>query len=237
MDLAAAEAVLVEAVHLEDGRIMKTLAQQFLTPEEQQRITQCVHGAEKLTSGEIVPMVSSESHTYPLSPIIGGTFFALPGALLAARIVGKSLWIGPDNMWLFLVSFIVIFIPAFQLIKRLSWLKRLFLLPKRADEEVRDAALTAFYTEKLYKTKDENGILLYISVFERRVWILADSGINEKISHDHWSELVGVVTDGIKANRQCDAICEAITRIGEILSDAFPIKQDDTDELHNLIIR
>lgn len=235
--VVAAEAVLVAAVHLEDGRTMKTLAQQFLTPEEQQRITQCVHGAEKQTSGEIVPMVSSESHTYPLSPIIGGTFFALPTALLAARIVGSSLWIGPDNMWLFLACFIVIFLPAFQLLKRLPWLKKFFLLPKRADKEVRDAALTAFYTENLYKTKAENGILLYISVFERRVWILADSGINERIPHDQWLELVDLVTDGIKANRQCDAICEAITRIGEILSAAFPIEQDDTNELHNLIIR
>lgn len=216
---------------------MKTRAQQFLTSEEQKRITQCVHGAEKQTSGEIVPMVSSESHTYPLSPIIGATFFALPAALLAARIVGSSLWIGPDNMWLFLAFFTVIFIPAFQLVKRLPWLKQLFLLSKRADEEVRDAALTAFYTEKLYKTKAENGILLYISVFEKRVWILADSGINERISHEVWLELVDLVIDGIKTNRQCDAICEAITRIGKILSDAFPIEKDDTNELHNLIIR
>lgn len=216
---------------------MQTRAELYLTPEEQKRINQCVHDAEKQTSGEIVPMIVSESHSYPLAPIIGATFITLPTSLLAARIIGSHLWIGPDNMWLFLVCFIGISVPAFHIIKRVFWLKRLFLLPKRADEEVREAALSAFYTEKLYKTKAENGILLYISVFERRVWILADAGINQKISHDRWLEIVDLVTVGIRNHRQCNAICEAITRIGAILKDVFPIEQDDVNELHNLIIR
>ena len=216
---------------------MQTRAERFLTPEEQKRINQGVHDAERQTSGEIVPMIVSESHSYPLAPIIGATFVTLPTALLAARVIGSHFWIGPDNMWLFLVCFICISIPAFHTIKRVFWLKRLFLLPKRADEEVREAALSAFYTEKLYKTKAENGILLYISVFERRVWILADAGINQRISPERWLEIVDLVTEGIKKHRQCDAICEAITRIGAILKDDFPIEQDDLNELHNLIIR
>ena len=216
---------------------MQTRAERFLTPEEQKKINQCVHDAEKQTSGEIVPMVVSESHSYPLAPIIGATFITLPTALLAARVIGSHFWIGPDNMWLFLVCFICIFIPAFHTIKRVFWLKRLFLLPKRADEEVREAALGVFFTEKLYKTKAENGILLYISVFERRVWILADAGINQRVPHEHWLEIVDLVTEGIKNHRQCDAICEAIARIGTMLKDVFPIEQDDVNELHNLIIK
>ncbi|MBT8333761.1 MAG: hypothetical protein KJP19_04945, partial [Deltaproteobacteria bacterium] len=100
---------------------MQTRAERFLTPEEQKRINQCVHDAEKQTSGEIVPMIVSESHSYPLAPIVGATFITLPTALLAARLIGSHFWIGPDNMWLFLVCFICISIPAFYTIKRVFW--------------------------------------------------------------------------------------------------------------------
>jgi len=95
----------------------------------------------------------------------------------------------------------------------------------------------SFFTEKLYKTKAENGILLYISVLEQRVWVLGDRGINEKIDRQRWQDIVSLVTDGVKNKQQCEAICAAITRIGEILEQQFPIEPDDKNELHNLIIR
>lgn len=215
---------------------MTTLAQSFLTPAEQETITRCVQEAEKQTSGEIVPMIVSESHRYPLAPVSGATFISLPTALLATHLLGKYFWIGPDNMWLFLICFILLYIVFYPLVKNISWLKRRFLLPKRADEEVRAGAEQAFFREKLYRTKAQNGILLYISVFEHRVWILGDSGINEKIPQEQWQEIVDSVIDGIKKNRQGEAICEAVTRIGSILQEYYPSTKEDKDQLHNLII-
>ncbi len=216
---------------------MKTLAESFLTKEEQEQISSCVQEQEKITSGEIVPMIVSASHSYPLAPITGGTLFALPFSLVLTRLLGDAFWIGPDNMWLFLSLFVVLFTAAYQAIKRSLALKRHFLLPDRAASEVREAAVSAFFTEKLYQTKAANGILLYISVLERRVWILADSGINEKIDTNRWQGIVDQVTTGIRKNRSCEAICEAISEIGTILKEHFPIETDDKDELHNLIIR
>ena len=120
--------------------------------------------------------------------------------------------------------------------QNISWLKRRFLLPARAEKEVEAGAIQAFFTEKLYRTSAQNGILLYISVFERRVWILADSGINEKIGQEQWQEIVDAVTSGIRKKRQAAAICEAVKRIGSILKEFYPYEKDDRDELHNLII-
>ena len=215
---------------------MKTLAQSFLTPAEQDRINRCVQEAEKQTSGEIVPMIASASHHYLPAAIYGATFISLPVALLVTHLLGASFWIGPDNMWLFLACFILLYAISYPLVQNIGWLKRRFLLPARAEEEVKAAAIQTFFTEKLYRTRAQNGILLYISVFERRVWILADSGINEKISQEQWQEIVDSVTSGIRKKRQADAICEAVTRIGSILKEWYPYKKDDRDELHNLII-
>jgi len=215
---------------------MKNLAQSFLTPGEQQRITDCVQQAEKQTSGEIVPMVVSASHDYPMAAVSGATCIALPLSLFAARIIGSYFWLAPDNVWLFLACFILFFPAAHQLVQRVPRLKAAFLSTGSVDEEVREAATSAFFSENLYRTRAENGILLFISVFERRVWVLGDRGINEKISPERWQEIVDLVTDGIKNNRQGEAICEAINRIAEILREFFPIEGDDKDELHNLII-
>ncbi len=216
---------------------MNTLAEKFLSPDDRQRITHCVQQAEKRTSGEIVPMVVSASHDYPLAPVTGAALIALPVGVLLTRLIGNTFWIDFDRMWLFIAAFCVIFLLGHQVIKRFPALLRLFLSERQAEEEVQRAATMAFFTEKLYKTKAENGILLYISVLEQRVWVLGDRGINEKIDRQRWQEIVSLVTDGVKNKQQCEAICAAITRIGEILEQQFPIEPDDKNELHNLIIR
>jgi putative membrane protein len=216
---------------------MKTLAQQFLTEKEQQTVTETIQAAEKGTSGEIVVMVASESHTYPVAPIIGGVFFGLPLALLSARLFGGMLWLGTDNMWIFLSFFIAYYAIGYLLVSRYTPLKRFFLSPQRADLAVKRGAAEAFFNEALHNTREANGILLYVSILEHRVWVLADRGINDRIDPEVWQEIVDLVTAGIKRGAPCDALCSAIRRIGETLQDHFPIAADDTNELHNLIVR
>lgn len=216
---------------------MKTLAQNFLTPDEQQRVTDAVQQAEKQTSGEIVPMLVSASHSYPMAPVVGGVFFALPMALLSARLFGAYLWLGTDSMWMFVAFFILYYAIAHQVVSRFPQLKRFFLSSERANLAVQEAAAAAFFREALYKTRDANGILLYISVLEHRVWVLGERGINEKIDQAAWQEIVDMLIKGIKKGKRCDAICDAVSQIGSILQEHFPYKKDDQDELHNLIIR
>ena len=216
---------------------MTTLAEQFLTVAERQTVTEAVQAAERKTSGEIVAMIVSESHSYPVAPIVGGVFFALPTALLSARLFGGLLWLGTDNMWLFLAFFCLYYGLGYFTVKRLPRLKRYFLSPTRADLAVQEAAAAAFFGEALHDTREANGILLYISVFEHRVWVLADRGINDQIDPRVWQEIVDLVSGGIKQGIACQAICDGVERIGEILEAHFPIRADDKNELHNLIIR
>ena len=96
------------------------------------------------------------------------------------------------------------------------------------------AAAAEFFSKALHNTKDANGILLYVSVFERRVWVLGDHGIDEKIDPQTWQEIVDLVSQGIKQGSPCRALCDGIERIGTILKDYFPIEADDKDELDNL---
>lgn len=216
---------------------MQTTAQKFLTPAEREDITRAVRQAEGLTSGEIVPMIVSSSAPYPMAAVTGGVVLAFPLALLLTSPVATYFWFDPRNMWLFLALFVPLYLIAHQAVKRIPRLKRLFVSKAQMEEEVREAAVTAFFSEKLYKTKDENGILLFVSVFERKVWILADAGINAKIDQDRWQGLVKLIAHGIRDGRQSEALCEAIQQVGDILKEHFPLQPDDINELRDLIIR
>ncbi len=132
---------------------------------------------------------------------------------------------------------VFLFVVFHEIVKRTYWLKRWFISQREIDEEVEEAALTGFFKEGLYRTRDETGVLVFISVFEHKVWILADRGINEKVSEDQWDDIVKIIVDGIKHNRPAESICEAVAKIGDLLKMHFPIGPDDTDELKNLIVK
>ena len=216
---------------------MKDLVKKFLSEADREKIRQAVEKAEAKTSGEIVPMVVSCSYHYPMANMIGAITIAFPLSILLTQIVGELFWIGSRNLWLFIGILTVTFTVFLEIVKRVLWLKRLFISKKEMEEEVREAALTGFYKEELYRTRDETGVLIFISVFERKVWVLADRGINSKVPEGHWEGIVSHIVDGIKKRRQCEAICEAVAKVGDLLKGHFPIKPDDTDELKNLIVQ
>lgn len=215
---------------------MKDLAEKFLNKEERDRIRAAVSEAEKNTSGEIVPMIVPASYHYPMADVLGGASLALPVAILLTYFLGSMLWVGPTNMWVFMGIFGIAFIVLHRVVQRVWPLKRVFISDREIDEEVQEAALTSFFKEELYRTRDETGILVFVSVFEHRVWVLADRGINAKVDQGQWDGIVAHIVAGIKSGQQVDAICEAVKEMGGILAEHFPVREDDVDELDNLII-
>jgi len=132
--------------------------------------------------------------------------------------------------------FAVSFLLFHELIKRILGLKRIFVTKAEITEEVEEAALTSFYRNGLNNTRDRTGILIFISVFERKALVVADEGINAKVDTGVWQEVVDLVVNSIKQRHQAEGICRAIRRCGELIREHFPIKADDTNELDNLIV-
>lgn len=215
---------------------MKNLAQKFLTAREYDQINAAVEAAEKLTAGEIVCMVQSASYHYPMSEVIGGATLALPTALVLTPLVGGWLWLGTQNMWIFLSILAPVFVLCHWLVRSCPWLKRLFISKREITEEVEEAAVTSFFKHGLYRTKEGTGILIFISVFERKVWVLADKGIDAKVSSDHWQSVVADITQGIRDKQAAASICRAIETIGRTLATHFPVAPDDINELENIIV-
>jgi putative membrane protein len=215
---------------------MKDLAQKWLSEKDRKQIDATVQTAEKRTSGEIVCLIQSASYHYPMADLLGGVTLALPLALVVTPYGGKLLWLGDQNMWLFLGIFAALFAVSYFLVRHIPGIKRRFISTREIDEEVHEAAVNAFFHNRLYRTKESNGVLLFISVFEHRVWVLADHGIDAKVDQQEWDKIVAGVTDGIKQNQAVEAICRAIREIGKMLETHFPVNPNDIDELENLIV-
>jgi putative membrane protein len=212
------------------------LAQRFLSDNDHHRIDEHIRQAEKNTIGEIVVMVVSTSYHYPMADVVGGAIFAIPLALFLLPYVGGFLWAGLDNVWIFIGLFVILFAIFSNIVKRIYWLKRLFISSSELNAEVKEATEKEFYIQGLYRTREETGILIFISVFERQVWVLADRGINEKLPSETWQDVVDLVVDGIKERRQVDAICQAVDQVGQILETHFPATSNNPDELESVII-
>ena len=207
-----------------------TTAKNFFTAEEKQRIESAVQQAERRTSGEIVPMVVDESYNYPRAEILGAGLFSLAAAVtLSWAFWGESLW---HFLWLFALGYL----PFKILIRSLPSLRRRLIHPVEISEEVEEKAVVSFVEHGLHHTRDETGILILISLFERRVHVLADRGINAVVPADTWDGIIQTITDGIHHGETCNALCAAIDSCGQLLEEHFPVKADDTDELPNLII-
>jgi uncharacterized membrane protein len=85
------------------------------------------------------------------------------------------------------------------------------------------------------KTKERNGVLIYLCFTRKQIAILGDQGINEKVPEGYWDELYHSMATAFRNEYYCDGICDAIQRVGEKLSIHFPVNQDNPNELSNEI--
>jgi len=141
-----------------------------------------------------------------------------------------------ESLWHFLWLFALCYFPFKCLIRSVPALRRRLIHPDEISAEVEEKAVVSFLEQGLHHTRDETGILILISLFERRVHVLADRGINAVVPINTWDGIVSSITDGIHRGDTCNALCTAIASCGRLLEEHFPIKDDDTDELPNLII-
>ena len=107
-----------------------------------------------------------------------------------------------------------------------------FIVGRRAmAEAVKNRALRHFVESAAYDTVDRTGVLLFISVLERRVELIADKGINAQVTPDTWDRIVSSLVRGIGEKRTAEAIVTAVGEIGMVLAEHVPPRPDDENEL------
>ena len=100
----------------------------------------------------------------------------------------------------------------------------------------RELAIDEFFRAGMDKTRDGTGVLIFILFSEHKFEIVADKGIDAKITPDTWDDIKnGIITD-FKDGNYLRGITVAVNKIGDILQNEFPVKDDDTNELSDDVI-
>lgn len=92
-----------------------------------------------------------------------------------------------------------------------------------------------FHLLKMDNTKEENGILFYIAVTDRKFAIIGDRGIHKHVGDDFWLKIREMLSLRFRESVIHTALIDAIQLTGEQLSHYFPWDMEDTNELPDQI--
>ena len=202
----------------------------FFTKDEKETIRQAVAAAERGTSGQIATMVVDESDSYREAALCGVLFLSGFIALVVSIVIHHV------TIWSYIPLAFLLSLPSTVIFKRFPRLKLSFVGKKRLEEAVRERAVRAFFEKRLYRTTNETGILIFISLLERKVWILGDRGINARIQPESWGNLATELATGLHEGQACNALCSVIASCGAELARHFPRKADSGNELPDELI-
>ncbi|HXV77039.1 MAG TPA: TPM domain-containing protein [Candidatus Polarisedimenticolaceae bacterium] len=186
--------------------------------------------AERRTVGEILPVVVERSDPHPGAEWLAALVLVLLGssALLA--------WMPWQHPVVVLALQLLFGGLGFGLARLLPDFKRRFVLERRADEVSREQAFQEFYANGLHRTTAATGVLIFVSLFERRVVILADEGIDAVVDASFWADTDDRVLDGIRRGSLRDGLIAGIARAGELLAARFPWTEGDRNEIPDRLI-
>ena len=208
------------------------------TDAERRRITDAVQEAERRTAGEIVPMIVPSSARYREAGYRTGLI--LGWLTLALLLTMEPLWFpwgwhAGNAGWLLLA--VLLAYASGEWLGRRPAVIRLVTSRERMAYKVRLRAEQAFYQRGLTHTKGRTGILIFLSLLEHRVQVLADKGINDCVPAGTWDAVVVGIIEGVKRGQAADAMCAAIRRCGELLAEKCPAPSaENPNELPDRLI-
>ena len=97
--------------------------------------------------------------------------------------------------------------------------------------EVEERSLFVFNRLKMNKTKQRNGVLIYLAACDRKFAILGDEGINKVVEPDFWNDIRDLMASAFKEGCFADGLEQGIMRCGEKLKTYFPYQTDDVNEI------
>jgi putative membrane protein len=206
----------------------------LFTETERRAIADAAANAEGSTSGEIVPYVVGACDDYPETGWKAAVLGALAGGGggVAVHYLG-GFWGGSPWLWVIL-PLLVCAVAAAVLARWSDDLRRWLIGNRVLDLRARQRAETCFLDEEVFATRDRTGILIFVALFERRVVVMGDAGINRAVPEGAWNHVVDDLIAGIRAGRPAAALTAAIGECGRLLREhRLEIRPDDTDELAN----
>lgn len=101
-------------------------------------------------------------------------------------------------------------------------------------QPARDRAIDVFGQLKVWDTRENTGVLVYVLMAERAIEIVADRGISTQIDDAIWLAICQRLREYFGAGEFERGVLTAICEISRLLADCFPVREgDNPDELPN----
>lgn len=200
-----------------------------ISTETQQKIKDTIAGMEKKTSSELVAVVTQKSGDYLYITLLITSLISLlvPFGLLffAPEMETKSIY--EMQLFSFMILLVLLKMPSVLYV----------LLPKTV--LVKAAKLKAYETFRilgLQKTSNYQAVMIFVSLYEKYVEIIADSAVSAKIDNTLWQNTIDTFLENVKNNQFEEGYIQAIHEIGTLLAEHFPIEKNDKNELPDRLI-
>jgi len=195
-------------------------------------IKKAVEDLEKVTTGEMVCVVAQSSARYIMFPLFWSAFAAL--LLPLANPLMRALELHED----FEVTFGV------QSLAFLLFAALLLCTPLRHKVTPAGVRMTnchryafeQFFVHKLNETNKRTGVMLFVSVAERYVEIVADKGINDKVQPGEWGGIINAFVADVHAGKVHEGFIKAVASCKDVLVKHFPEVKDDVNELSDNLV-
>jgi putative membrane protein len=187
-------------------------------------IGSAVREIEAKTDAEIVVAVRGRSGTYRHADYLFGAIVALAGLLfvLFSPFEFHTYWIPFDV--------IALFVAAAFVSSRGDWIRRLLTTTTFRKKAARAGAAAMFYEAGIANTSAENGLLIYLSLLERRMEVIADRGILKAVPALKWNHAVFELKR-VADDADPDKLIKAMNELGMILAEHMPATGENPNEL------
>jgi putative membrane protein len=187
-------------------------------------IAAAIREIEKQTNAEMVVVVRGRSGNYLHADYLFGAIVALIGLVfvLFSPIEFHTYWIPFDV--------VVLFIAGAWVSSRGNWIRRTLTTKKFRANAARVGASAMFYEAGIANTSAENGMLVYLSLLERRLEVIADRGILKTVPPLKWNQCVFELKQIGKAATPQKFI-EGLRMTGQLLAEHLPATGENPNEL------
>jgi putative membrane protein len=219
-----------------------------LSEEDHAKVSAAIAAAEAQSDGEIVAVVTDLSdpyHDVALHWAVLALFLVLAWAAICPSCLNwwLDLFLGGwrpeptlrEQLTALMILAAVKFTAVLLILKIMPL--RLLLTPGATKERrVRRRAIMVFKAGAERRTIGRTGILIYLSMGERRAEIVADEAITKVTTPETWGEAMSALLVEVKAGRPGDGIVAAVERVGAVLAEHFPRSAADTNEIPDKLI-
>jgi putative membrane protein len=196
-----------------------------IDPEVVSRVTEAVRQIELCSCAEVVVEIRSRSGSY-----------AHADARFASVIALVALVVLLFSPWPFLPGWVVADVA-------LAWVLGLFVARKSdsvrhlvttANERIEQARLVAssvFHDRGVANTVSESGVLVFLSLLEGHIELLADRGVLAAVPSLEWNRIAETARN---RHATTDTLLEVVQALAPLLTRHLPVREGDVDELCNV---